>query len=75
MKLKTIAANQTEITLPSGAVVFFSYNTPVAAQLAQGGFVRTAQKWSKTTSRHINQWLDGANAVEVPQAELDAMTA
>ena len=73
MKLKTLGKNQTEVTLPSGSVVFFSYNTPVAARLAQGGFVRTSKKWSVTTSRHINQWLNGATAAEVAQEVLDSM--
>jgi len=74
MKLRQIAANQTELTLPNGAVVLFSYETPVAAQLASGGFVRTEQKWSVTTSRHINKWLQGIDAQEVPQADLYNLT-
>lgn len=73
MKLKKLKANQTEIHLDNGAVVFFSYNTLVAAQLEQGGFVKTDKKWSTTTSKHINQWLAGANAKPVPQSELDKM--
>lgn len=73
MKLKPLAANMTELHTASGAVILFSYQTPVAAQLAAGGFVRTAKRWSVTTSRHINKWLDGAKAREVPQEELDGM--
>jgi cytochrome b len=65
MKIKPIASNQTELHTNSGAVVLFSYQTPVAAQLAEGGFVRTSTKWSKTTSKHITQWLNGAKAREV----------
>jgi hypothetical protein len=74
MKLRQIGSNQTELTLPCGAVVLFSYETPVAAQLASGGFVRTEQKWSVTTSRHINKWLQGIDAQEVPQADLYNLT-
>ena len=33
MKLNTIGPNQNEITMPNGTVVFFSYNTPVAARV------------------------------------------
>jgi hypothetical protein len=73
MKLKPLGANRTELTLPTGAVVFFSYQTPVAAQLAQGGFVRTAEHYSVTTSRHINQWLDGRIAATVPQSEINTI--
>jgi cytochrome b len=75
LKIKPIASNQTELHTPSGDVVLFSYQTPVAAQLAEGGFVRTSTKWSKTTSKHINQWLQGAKAREVDQSVLDGMAA
>lgn len=73
MKLNPLGANRTELHLDSGAVIFFSYKTPVAAQLADGGFVRTDCRWSVTTSKHIGQWLEGRDARTVPQAELDAM--
>ena len=56
MRLKTIAANQTELTLSCGAVVFF-YETPVAAMLPSGQYIRTEKKWSVTTSKHLNKWL------------------
>jgi cytochrome b len=75
MKIKPIASNQTELHTNSGAVVLFSYQTPVAAQLAEGGFVRTSTKWSKTTSKHINQWLQGAKAREVDQSVLDGIAS
>lgn len=75
MKLNPLGANKTEVTLPSGAVVFFSYKTPVAAQLADGGFIKTSRKWSVTTSKHITQWLQGARAVEVDQSQLDSLAA
>lgn len=73
MKLKTLGSNKTELHLDNGAVVFFSYNTPVAAQLAEGGFVKTNRKWSVTTSKHISQWLAGRNAQEIDQSVLDNM--
>jgi len=70
--LKALGANKTQVEV-NGHTVFFSYNTPVAANLATGGFVRTATKYSVTTSKHINQWLDGANARTVPQEEINAL--
>ena len=73
MKLNPLGANKTELHLDDGAVIFFSYKTPVAAQLSNGGFIRTDCRWSVTTSKHISQWLQGENARSVPQAELDAM--
>ena len=54
-----------------GTIVFFSYETPVAAFIPDKGFVRTSTKCSATTSRHINRWLWGANAAKVCQFVLD----
>ena len=63
MNLKSYGANQTEITLGNELKVFFSYETPVTAydDLA-GKYFRTSKFWSKTTSKHINNWLDGEPA-------------
>lgn len=86
MKLKQIKPNQTEVevtTLPKGladfvtdVTIFVSYQTPVAAHVAGVGFFRTAQRWSVTTSKHINQFIarnGGSGAVEVPQAVFDSL--
>ena len=73
MKLKPIKANMSELWLDNGAVILFSYSTPVAAQRAEGGFIRTSTRYSQTTSKHITQWLDGRKAETVHQSELDAM--
>ena len=76
MKLTRIAANQTEVSYNDGTQVFFSYRTPVAAYLPERGYVRTATYWSKTTSRHINKWLQNVNNVsEIDQGVLDNLTA
>jgi hypothetical protein len=66
MKVKQIASNMTELTLDNGIRVLFSYSTPVACEL-NSGYYKTAKKWSKTTSRHINLWLNGNNAIEADQ--------
>lgn len=70
MKINVIGANQTLVHLPVGTILF-SYETPVAAYVSGRGYVRTAEKFSKTTSKHINQWLDGANAEVVPQVMIE----
>ena len=67
MKLNPIAANQNEVVLNNGDRIFFSYKTPVAAYLQEKGYIRTEKFWSVTTSRHINKWLNGTNATELPQ--------
>lgn len=85
MKLKPIGSNMTEIETEK-ATILFSYRTPVAACLKEPvhipnnypkvcvpGFIRTNKYWSVTTSKHINKWLEGAKAVEVPQEVLDAL--
>ena len=71
MKLTSIAVNQTQNDIGQGVEVFFSYKTPVAAFIPGQGYIRTNQKWSRTTSKHINKWLDGANAVEVSQSQIE----
>ena len=74
MKLTPIAANQTEVSYNNGTQVFFSYRTPVAAYVPSQGYIRTAKKWSVTTSRHINKWLKGITEVtKVPQTVLQEL--
>jgi|TARA_R110001599_G_scaffold67641_1_gene190889 hypothetical protein len=72
MKLKQIGSNQTELDL-GFAQVFFSYETPVAARLADGSLVRTDQWYSATTSKHINKWLQGCDALTVSQYRIDCL--
>lgn len=57
MKLTPIAANQTEVELADGTTVFFSYKTPVAAHVPGEGYCKTERSWSRTTSKHIGQFL------------------
>jgi len=57
MQLTPIAPNMTEIET-SEARILFSYRTPVAAYVFGRGYVKTEKKWSVTTSRHINKWMD-----------------
>lgn len=57
MQLRPIKSNMTELTV-GNTTVLFSYRTPVAGYDDQGAF-RTAQHYSVTTSRHINQYLGG----------------
>jgi hypothetical protein len=72
MKIKPVGSNMTELQLDD-VHVLFSYETPVAACIFGKGFVRTEQWYSQTTTRHVNKWLDGVDAPEVPQAAIDAL--
>ena len=71
MKLKSIGkTNCHELELDNGVSVLFSYETPVAislpgvirvtnldgVSLEYVGVIKTNQKFSKTTSAHINAW-------------------
>ena len=67
MILRQLGSNQTELSLNNGDSIFFSYETPVAGYHSEDGFFRTETYYSKTTSRHINQYLRDVDDVkEVP---------
>ena len=61
VSLVTLGPNRTELRLGNGTIVFFSYDTPVAA-MVNGVEYCTNKKYSVTTSKHINQWLIDKNA-------------
>ena len=69
MKLKKISLNETEILLneKTPVIVFFSYNTPVAAKVGVK-YYRTEEKHSQTTSRHLNRWLEDVKCELRPQS-------
>jgi len=73
MDIKQIAANQTEVSLNDGTIIFVSYATPVAAFLDGHKWIRSEEKYSVTTSKHVNKWLSGLNTTTVPQSEIDAL--
>ena len=57
-KLKPTGSNQTELHKKDGTIVFFSYETPVCVYIPDNLILVTNKKYSNTTSRHINQWLE-----------------
>jgi len=78
MNLRPIKANMNEITV-GNITVLFSYKTPVAYHESGVGYAKTNKYWSRTTSRHITQWLSlngyneklGDGLREVDQEVLD----
>ena len=42
----------------NGVSILFSYETPVAGWDNEGAF-KTEEKYSKTTTRHVNKYLGG----------------
>ena len=72
MKLLSIGNNETEITTETGTRVFFSYETPVAVINSHGCFV-TEQKYSQTTSKHLNKWVGDLEYSSVPQSIINLL--
>jgi hypothetical protein len=73
LSIKPVASNMTLVDT-NQHIVLFSYSTPVASfDKSKCDFYKTDKKWSKTTSRHINKWLDGVKAQEMPQTYFDSL--
>ena len=72
MEVQVTDKNTAEVTLKNGNRVLISYSTTVAADVG-GKFYRTQKKWSNTTARHINRWLGGFGATDMPQEFFDAL--
>ena len=66
MQLRQLGSNQSKLCFEDGKEIFFSYETPVAAYIPSLGYVKTSKKWSRTTSRHINNF-SSAYRNEYPQ--------
>ena len=63
-KLKLLGPNRTEVHVGRN-IIFFSYETPVAAyweESPDSAWIRTAERYSRTTSKHLGQWLGGLPA-------------
>ena len=72
MKTKRIGNQNAFILEGNGFRVLQSYDQIVALQSPTGKYYRTDQKWSVTTSKHINRFVGGrANGTLVPQSILD----
>ena len=70
MKIKKLGANKTLLKF-SDKEILVSYETPVAARLKNGDCIRTSKNWSRTTQKHITQYLEGLTAKKVDQSVLD----
>ena len=74
MKIKTLASNMTLLVLSNGAEILFSYETPVAGHDETGIAFRTTEKYSATTTKHINKYLGGKNiGRSVPQSYITGL--
>ena len=76
MELKRIGkTSATIVTLPNGTEILFSYSTPVGALTTEGKLLRAREKYSNTTSRHLNQWCkeSGLTAETVKQSVISSL--
>jgi len=76
LNLKNIGSNQTEVRTKAGRGLM-SYSTLVAVECDRGVFY-AEEKFSVTTSRHINAWLraiglEKSDCRALPVAELQEM--
>ena len=73
MTLHPIASNMTELRIEN-TVILFSYKTPVACCIYPNmEYFKTDCRWSRTTSKHINKWLNSNTAIEKPQEYFDEL--
>ena len=56
MILRQLGSNQTELSFNNVNSIFFSYETPVAGHTLDLGHFKTSTYYSRTTSKHINQY-------------------
>jgi hypothetical protein len=74
MKLVKIANNCHELQMHDKKILF-SYATPVAIEYNEiDRVIVTTEKFSKTTSKHINLWADtkpGSESLSVPQSVIE----
>jgi len=59
----------------NGAVILVSYATSVAAYVPGLGWMETTTKYSRTTSKHVSQWMKRngyPHVAPVPQEEIDS---
>lgn len=72
MHIKPLGSNQTLLTTNHGWLILYNYETPVAGyNPILKTYFRTSKKFSLTTTKHINKWLEGVKAVEMDQADID----
>jgi hypothetical protein len=75
--------NMREIYFPNGKSILFSYSTPVVVWDGDSTFFRTTEKYSTTTTRQINFFLNEARKegrvhsmteiVDVPQGTINRL--
>jgi len=71
MRVTQLGPNKTELAV-NGSVILYSYETPVAVTILTTTYI-TAERYSRTTSSHIKQWLDGKPYKQVDQTTIKSL--
>ena len=75
MKLIPIKTNMIELEIP-GYRILFSYQTPVTYyHWGLDKFYKTEDYYSKTASKHINNWVGEHEVFSLPQSAIDCLIA
>ena len=69
MRLENLGANKTLVHI-EGHEYFFSYNTCVAGMQEDGQVWKVGKKYSRTTSKHVNQYLNGREPYLVDESDV-----
>jgi len=70
MQIHRTGNNTTELYV-NDTIVFYSYDTPVAYSNSKGFYI-VGKKYSRTTSKHVSQWLNGHSATCLELEEFEA---
>jgi hypothetical protein len=73
--VQATSANTENVFYPSGRIVLLSYGKPVAVKVADSQAFKTRKRWSRTTTKHINEFLEGVFDVqEADQEDIEEMS-
>ena len=73
MKLKRLGANQLLLLTNHGDEVLYSFETPVAGYLKNGGYFKTSKNYGVAAARHINSYLKHViKVIELTPEEIEA---
>lgn len=72
MKITKLGNQNATVIETNDKIVLFSYETPVAANV-DGKLYKTDKFWSKTTSKHINQFVNNYLVETMPQQYFDTL--
>jgi hypothetical protein len=73
MHLTKLGNNVSLLTTNHGYEILYSYSTPVAGWAPLIGNFKTNKRYSVTTTKHINKYLSGKEAIEMCPTDIESM--